>query len=250
MRNQARAAVRSTRTRQRACGKSVGCCARLVSSSSGCGPGPGQPQGVMAKVADDYAIRNCIGIRYPAAAAALSAWRPDRWRSFRLDLLHAIVDRLPVIGDWHCHLRPPMRGQLTASGQTAKGPPRRTAGFRRGGLFVGGLWGNAGGFAGGGCPQRARKGRVMRPPAHAAHRMGRSAGVDSRPLARRHRRLRPLPAADAVTFNVTRGIAVTRQERAQSRFDRRGGGCAEPVVALQRQKVPRSTGGYAIERAG
>jgi hypothetical protein len=25
---------------------------------------------------------------------------------------------------------------------------------------------------------------------------------------------------DALTFNVTRGIAVTRQERAQSRFDR------------------------------
>jgi hypothetical protein len=25
--------------------------------------------------------------------------------SFRFNLLHAVVDRLPVIGDWFCHLR-------------------------------------------------------------------------------------------------------------------------------------------------
>jgi hypothetical protein len=74
-------------------------------SSSGCGPGPGQTHGVMAKVADDCPrYRKVIG--HPAAPAALSAG-PDRRRSFRLDLLHAIVDRLPVVGDGLGHLRLP-----------------------------------------------------------------------------------------------------------------------------------------------
>src|SRR5664279_6238734 len=43
---------------------------------------------------------------HPAAIVAL--WTKSvRCRFFRLDLLHAIMDRLPVIGDWFRHLRGP-----------------------------------------------------------------------------------------------------------------------------------------------
>jgi hypothetical protein len=45
-------------------------------------------------------------VRYPAATFALWA-RSGKCRFFRLDLLHAITDRLPVIGDWFRHVRDP-----------------------------------------------------------------------------------------------------------------------------------------------
>jgi hypothetical protein len=44
-------------------------------------------------------------VGYPAEAVALWAG-PERCGLFRPDLLHAIMDRLPVIGDWFCYAPP------------------------------------------------------------------------------------------------------------------------------------------------
>jgi hypothetical protein len=62
--------------------------------------------------------------RHPAAISTPWA-RPESCRFLRLDLLHAIMDRLPVIGDWFRHLSVPpgfaalfqRRGRVLSCGQ-------------------------------------------------------------------------------------------------------------------------------------
>jgi hypothetical protein len=79
-------------------------------SSAGNVPGWGQIPQVMARRANG--ITNRLGVpavrevACPTAAAALWA-DSGNGGSFRPDLLHAIMDRFPVIGDWFCHLRAP-----------------------------------------------------------------------------------------------------------------------------------------------
>jgi hypothetical protein len=45
-------------------------------------------------------------VRHPSAAAAFWTWS-IRAGLLRLDLLQAMIDRSPVIGDWFCHFVPP-----------------------------------------------------------------------------------------------------------------------------------------------
>src|ERR1700742_5108225 len=79
-------------------------------SSAGDVPGRGQIPWVMATPANG--ITNRLGVPtvrdfgYPAQAVALWAGS-GKGGLFRPDLLHAIMDRLPVIGDWYCHLHLP-----------------------------------------------------------------------------------------------------------------------------------------------
>ena len=79
-------------------------------SSVGDVPRWGPIHWVKAKPANG--ITNRLGVPtvrevgYPAQAVALWAGA-GKGGLFRPDLLHAIMDRLPVIGDWFCHLPAP-----------------------------------------------------------------------------------------------------------------------------------------------
>jgi hypothetical protein len=94
-------------------------------SSAGDVPGWEPIRWVFAKAANG--ITNRLGVPtarevgYPSEAVALWAG-PGKGGLLCPDLLHAIMDRLPVIGDWFCHLRAPPQAVSLCPRCPATGP--------------------------------------------------------------------------------------------------------------------------------
>jgi hypothetical protein len=83
----------------------------------------------MAKIASGDRVGALAGPVDKHPAAIFTPWaRPESCRFLRLDLLHAIMNRFPVVGDWFRHLSfPPgfaaffqRRGRLSVADALAK----------------------------------------------------------------------------------------------------------------------------------